>query len=358
MRKYIAEFIAVFFLVFVGAGSIVADTYLESIRAVSSFGVLGVALAHGLALAMAIAAVGHISGGHVNPAISIAMWVSKRLSLKDLGGYIVAQLAGAAAAAGALKLVAPAQIYTTFTSIGVPGLAEGVNIFNGIAFEAILTFFLAFVVWGVAVDRRGPASIGALAIGLTVTFDILAGGAFVGAAMNPARWFGPAAVAGNFANGLVWIVGPVLGALLASLIYETFLLSDEDVAVTVAVDMEEDLLEEDVPPPFTRAAEPTPPEPEAAHSTRPTEPEAGFGDRESTVPAPPSAPPSAPPPPPSAPPATESSRWTEPPERPSPEPPRSEPPRYEPREEPPRDEPPRYEPRESDRTEEDEPRRE
>ena len=308
MRKYIAEFIAVFFLVFVGAGSIVADTYLESFRVVQSFGLLGIAFAHGLALAMAIAAVGHISGGHVNPAISIAMWVSRRLSLKDLGGYIVAQMAGAVAAAGALKLVAPRQLYESFTSIGVPGLAEEVNMFNGIAFEAILTFFLAFVIWGVAVDRRGPASIAPLAIGLTVTFAILAGGAFVGAALNPARWFGPALVAGSWENFLVWIVGPILGALLASLVYETFLLTDDEVEVTVAMEVDDDLedFEDDLAPRAgtheTRAQEPVPPAPQAAYTSTPTPPEAGFADRPSAPPPPPAAPnvgqPAAPPPPP------------------------------------------------------------
>ena len=310
MRKYIAEFIAVFFLVFVGAGSIVADTYLTSYRVVDSFGLLGIAFAHGLALAMAIAAIGHISGGHVNPAISIAMWVSRRLSLRDLGGYIVAQMAGAVAAAGALKLVAPRQLYQSFTSIGVPGLAEEVNMFNGIAFEAILTFFLAFVIWGVAVDRRGPASIAPLAIGLTVTFAMLGGGAFVGGALNPARWFGPALVAGSWDNFLVWIVGPILGALLASLVYETFLLTDDEVEVTVAMELDDDLedLEDEIAPANvshqTRAQEPVPPAPQAPYTSTPTPPEAGFADRPSAPPPPPAAPrveQPPPPPPPSEP---------------------------------------------------------
>lgn len=325
MRKYIAEFIAVFFLVFAGAGSIVADTYLSSLRVVDSFGLLGIAFAHGLALAMAIAAVGHISGGHVNPAISIAMWVSRRLSLKDLGGYIVAQMAGAVAAAGALKLVAPRDLYQSFTSIGVPGLAEEVNMFNGIAFEAILTFFLAFVIWGVAVDRRGPASIAPLAIGLTVTFAILAGGAFVGAALNPARWFGPALVAGSWDNFLVWIVGPILGALLASLVYETFLLTDDDdeVEVTVAMDMDDDLddFEDEIAPADvshqTRAQEPVPPAPQAPYTSTPTPPEAGFADRPSATPPPPVPPRSdqPPPPPPPSEPRSSEPRFDEPDQR-------------------------------------------
>lgn len=226
MRKYVAEFIAVFFLVFAGAGAIIADNQLAQVRITDSFGPLGIALAHGLALGVAIAAVIHISGGHVNPAISIAFWVARRLSARDAVGYVVAQLLGGTAAAFLLKALTPTGTFN-FVSGGVPGLAD-VEVYQGAAIEVILTFFLAFVIWGVAVDRKSFRSLAPFAIGLTVAFGVLVGGPFTGAAMNPARWLGPALAGGGFANWPVWTAGPILGALLASLLYETFLLSEPD----------------------------------------------------------------------------------------------------------------------------------
>lgn len=224
MRKYLAEFVAVFILVFVGAGSVVADAFLSIVRVIESFGFLGVAIAHGLALSLAIAAVGHISGGHVNPAISIAMWVARRLKFADLIGYLVAQLLGAVAAAGLIRWLVPSDALESICC-GQLALNE-VNVSQGTAFEIILTFFLAFVIWGVAVDAKGPRSLGPFAIGLVLTMVTLVGGPFTGAAVNPARWFGPALITGTWGNALVWTVGPILGALLASLLYETFLLRE------------------------------------------------------------------------------------------------------------------------------------
>ncbi|MGH9198022.1 MAG: MIP/aquaporin family protein, partial [Acidimicrobiia bacterium] len=227
LRKYIAEFVATFFLVFVGAGSIISEVFLANFRVTDSFGLLGVALAHGLALAVAIAAVAHISGGHVNPAVTIAFLLSRRISARDAVGYIVSQCAGAIAAAFILKGFSPSEVYN-FTGGGVPALAQGISPLAAVGIEGVLTFFLAFAIWGVAVDKRGPNVIAPLAIGLTVTFDTLAGGAFTGAAMNPARWLGPAVASGAFGNFFVWIVGPILGALLGSVLYDTFLLDDQD----------------------------------------------------------------------------------------------------------------------------------
>lgn len=227
MKRYVAEFIAVFFLVFVGTAAIVADQHLAVVQLRDTFGVLGVALAHGLALALAIAAVGRISGGHVNPAISIAFYVARRLSLKDLGGYIAAQLLGALVASLMVMQLFPQQIVQSVAS-GVPGLGEGVTSLQGGLIEVILTFMLVFVFWGTAVDPKGPKSIAPLAIGLAVTFDILAGGPFTGGAMNPARWFGPAVVSNTFAaESIVWILGPIIGALIASTAYELFFLDEE-----------------------------------------------------------------------------------------------------------------------------------
>lgn len=226
MKRYVAEFVAVFILVFVATAAIVADQHLAVVQLRDTFGVLGIAIAQGLALAFAIAAVGRISGGHVNPAISIAFYVSRRLTLKDLLGYISAQLLGALIASLLVMQLMPVDIVDSVAA-GVPGLGQGVTVLQGGLVEVVLTFMLVFVFWGTAVDPRGPKAIAPLAIGLTLTFSVLAGGAFTGAALNPARWFGPAAVTATFsADSLVWILGPIVGALIASTLYELFFLDD------------------------------------------------------------------------------------------------------------------------------------
>lgn len=252
MKRYLAEFIAAFFLVFAGVGAIVSNQYRLEVQVQDGVSLVGIALAHGLALALAIAAIGRISGGHANPAVSLAFLVARRISFKDFLGYVVAQLLGGVAAAFLLKRLLPSDS-VSFVGTGVPGLADKIEPFQGAAIEVILTFFLVFVIWGVAVDKRGPKNLAPFAIGLAVTFDILAGGTFTGAAMNPARWFGPAlagaesfspkALGAALTNWPVWTAGPILGALLASLLYETFFLSDEEVeeaeAELAALDEEE-----------------------------------------------------------------------------------------------------------------------
>jgi MIP family channel proteins len=226
LKKYVAEFIAAFFLVFAGTAAIVADQQLAVVLVRDSFGLLGVALAHGLALGVAIAAIGGISGGHANPAVSIAFYIARRLSAKDTAWYIVAQLLG-----GLFAALLVARVFTPeaveATGSGVPALGPGTNLLQGGLIEVVLTFMLGFVIWGVAVNPKGAKIIAPLAIGLTFTFGILAGGPFTGAAMNPARWFGPAVVSGQFANWPVWVLGPIVGALLASTVYELFFLEPE-----------------------------------------------------------------------------------------------------------------------------------
>lgn len=316
MKRYLAEFIAAFFLVFVGAGAIISDGFLSQIRVTDSFGPLGIAIAHGLALAVAIAAIARISGGHANPAVSLAFFVARRMTFGDFIAYVFAQLLGAVAAAFLLKRLLVAEA-VAFTGVGVPGLADGLKDFQGAAIEVILTFFLVFVIWGVAVDKKGPKAIAPFAIGLVLTFDILAGGAFTGAAMNPARWFGPALanMDGFTLNGFkdafvhwpVWTAGPILGALLASLLYETFFL-DEEVEVEVVMagdDYDDDLdddLEDAVVVSSSRAASDWRDTPSPLTPPSPAPPAAG--------PDSPMTPPPPPPPPPPTPPTAQ-------PERPS-----------------------------------------
>lgn len=240
-RRYLAEFIGTFIVVFIAAGAIVADLFFTHVRLDVSFGPLGIIAAYGLAVSVAMLAVMPISGAHVNPAISLAAYVSRRLSIQDLGGYVVAQLLGAVVAAYLLRAVAPRSAWD-FASGGVPGLASGVSVLAGAAIEVVLTFFLAFTFWAVFMDKRGPRFVAPLAIGLVVVMGGLVGFAFTGAAMNPARWFGPALAHTTFKNWLVWVPAPLLGALLGSLAYETLFMSDTP--AVAAIGDEEELAEE------------------------------------------------------------------------------------------------------------------
>ena len=220
LRPLVAELIGVFILTFIGAGAIVANTYRDG-----SVGLLGIAAAHGLALAIAVSATMNVSGGHINPAITIGLWSIGRIDAKKAGLYVVFQLIGATAAAYALKGLYP-EMAGTVAALGTPKLAGDVSLVQGIVVEAILTFFLAFAVMGTAVDPAAPR-IGGFGIGLTIMFDILAGGNLTGAAMNPARAFGPALASGTWIGHVVFWVGPILGAIAAMQVYERVLLNKD-----------------------------------------------------------------------------------------------------------------------------------
>lgn len=202
--RLLAEFLGVFFLCFFGIGAITNGAELT-----------GVALAHGIAIFVAIAAFGHISGAHFNPAVTVALAATKRIAAVDASFYIIAQLLGGLVAAYVADLA-----FGSFS--GVPALGDGVSSGTGITIEAITTFILMVTIMGVAVDSRGSFSaVNGLPIGLVIVGDIFFAGPVTGAAMNPARWFGPALVNGDLSNAVVWIVGPIVGALVAALVYDT-----------------------------------------------------------------------------------------------------------------------------------------
>jgi MIP family channel proteins len=211
MRDYLAEFIATFALVFIGAGAVVAGA-----------NTLGVALAHGFVLMSMIYAIGHISGGHINPVVTVAMWLSRKIGNLKALGYVIAQLAGGIGAAYLLKIIFDVE------NLGVPGLKSGLSIGHGVLIEGILTFFLVFVIFSVALDKRSADHVSGLAIGLVLTFDILMGGGLTGAAMNPARAFGPALISGIWTNHFVYWIGPLIGGILAGVIYYRVLIKKED----------------------------------------------------------------------------------------------------------------------------------
>ncbi len=219
----VAEFFGPFALVFLGVGAVIMTQGQNLIT---------IALAHGLAIGLMIMAAGHISGGHYNPAVTVSMLATGRIHISKAVMYILAQLAGAFVAAAILT-----QIYPDFgpfnrngagVNMGVPSVPTDFTTTMGLLMEVVLTFFLVFVIFGTAVDSRSTKVIAGISIGLTIAIDIMAGGAVSGAAMNPARWFGPAIIQQDFTNWWIWIIGPVVGGLIAAFVWQLFLLKDQE----------------------------------------------------------------------------------------------------------------------------------
>jgi aquaporin TIP len=222
LRRAVAEMVGAFTLTFIGVGAAAAA------GVISDTSLIGVAIANGLAIGVMVSALGFISGGHFNPAVTFGFLLTRRIKPALAVVYWIAQLAGAALAALFVRQLLP-RATTEAVSLGVPALGHGVNASSGFLLEAILTFFLVFVIFGVAVDKRGPSgSIAGLAIGLTIAIDVLFGGPFTGAAMNPSRAFGPQLVGNHWANGWVWYAGPLLGGTVAALLYHYLFLGKSE----------------------------------------------------------------------------------------------------------------------------------
>lgn len=212
IRHFTAEFIGTFALVFVGSAAIMTAAITNG-----AGGLLQVALAHGLILAIMVTATMRISG-HFNPAVTVAFLATRRIDPIMAALYIVAQLLGAMVAAYLLRTLFPADVLQA-TRVGGQSLALDVGWGQGVVLEAIATFFLVFVVFGTAVDPNAP-KVGGFAIGLALAADILAFGPRTGASMNPARSFGPAVASGIFEAQSVYWIGPIVGAVIAALIYD------------------------------------------------------------------------------------------------------------------------------------------
>ncbi len=212
-KALIAELIGTFTLIFIGVGAIAANALSGG-----SSGLTGIALAHGLTIAVMVTATGAISGGHLNPAVTIGLLCAKKIDLTNAIGYVIAQCLGAVLAAFFITLCVPLDTLNA-VGMGTPALSPGITPTMGLLTEIILTFFLVFVVYGTAVDQRAP-KMGGLFIGLTVTLDILMGGPISGAAMNPARHLGPALLGGGLQNLWIYWVGPVTGGILAAVTYK------------------------------------------------------------------------------------------------------------------------------------------
>ena len=223
LRPCLAEFIGTFYLCFAGIAAILCTTPAVG----ANFGLLGIALAHGLALSIAVNTFGGISGGHFNPAVTSGFLVTGRIKPGLAAAYVIAQLLGATTAAGFCRFIFPADAVTQ-ANLGIPLPAAWATTGVVLTAEFIMTFLLMTSIFGAAVDERGKAvKIGGFAIGLTVAFDILAGGAVTGASMNPARSFGPALEMNYWAWHWAYWVAPIAGACVAALLYETILLAKD-----------------------------------------------------------------------------------------------------------------------------------
>lgn len=208
-RRAGAEAIAAFVLVFAGCGAIIANDRYDG-----ALGAVGVSLVFGLVIMVMVYATGHLSGAHINPAVTIAFTLTRHFSARDAVVYVAAQLAGAAAAALVLLGVwtdKPANLGATVPTVGAG---------SAVLYEAMLTAFLMFVIMAVATDTRAVGAGAAIAIGGVIGLDALFGGPVTGASMNPARSFGPALVSGQWSDFWVYVVGPVVGAGLGALAYQ------------------------------------------------------------------------------------------------------------------------------------------
>jgi aquaporin TIP len=223
-RRVLAEFIGTYMFVFVGAGSAVGASYAFG-NSNPAVGLLIAALGNGIGLGVSITATMGISGGALNPAVTIGLLAGGRLPARDVIPYIAAEVSGAILGAFTLAAVIPAS-WGNPVDWGAPvnALKGGQNLPQAIALELVLTFFLVFVVYGAIVEAKEPRLAG-LAVGLIVLADVFIGGPFTGAAMNPARAIGPEVVARVFtaANALdlwyVFWIGPIVGGVIAGLVW-------------------------------------------------------------------------------------------------------------------------------------------
>jgi MIP family channel proteins len=218
-RLCVSELIGTFVLVFVGVGAVYG-----SVIVTKASDLLAIAAAFGIAVAVVVAATGHISGAHINPAVTLGLLVARKVGPLDAVMYWVSQLLGAVLAAAACD----ALLGEGAAVAGATKLAPKVTVVQGVVIEAVLTFILVLVIFGTAVDMRAQ-KLPALFIGATVTADILVGGPFTQASMNPARSFGPALVGSMLDRGVwehhwVYWVGPLIGGALAGLLYTTVFL--------------------------------------------------------------------------------------------------------------------------------------
>jgi len=217
-QKLAAEFFGTFGFILIASGSICADQYLRASNQIA-LGAVGIAMAQGLAYAVAVSSIGHISGGHLNPAVTVACWVTRRIGTLTTIFYCVAQLVGSIAAAYLLTAIIPDSVWRPI-ALGAPSLSRDFGRLHGMILEAALTACFVFVFFATNIDPKGALSrFGGFASGLTISAAVIVGYAFTGAALNPARSFGPALAAAHWQNQGIYWVGPLVGAIIAAVFY-------------------------------------------------------------------------------------------------------------------------------------------
>ena len=218
-RRSLAELLGTYALVFIGAGSVASKYFPEA-----TYGIFGVAVAHGLVLGVMVTALMGISGGHLNPAVTLGLMAVRRTELPAGLAYIVAQLLGAVLAALTIQLVYPIGVVRPI-SLGTPTIANTIQFHQAMILEGLMAFFLVSAVFGTCINPAAPR-LGGFGSGFALMFDILVGGPLTGAAVTPARAFGPALISGQWVGHLVYWVGPIVGGVLAALLWEYVLLRE------------------------------------------------------------------------------------------------------------------------------------
>ncbi|MDK2834400.1 MAG: glycerol uptake facilitator protein [Methanolobus sp.] len=234
LKRSLAELIGTYVLVFLGTGSVVTTVLLTqgwTPYAGNTFNIgidiaswFAIAIAFGIAVFAMIYTFGHISGTHINPAVSIALWATKRMPTMDMISYIIAQCIGATLASLSIVIIWGSR--SVATGLGATAMFDGVTYGQAILCEAVATFFLMLAIMGTAVDKRAPAGFAGLIIGFVVTADIIVIGNITGSSLNPARTFGPYLVETIMGGANLWsqfpiyLAGPILGALVAAFVYD------------------------------------------------------------------------------------------------------------------------------------------
>jgi MIP family channel proteins len=219
-RRAVAEMLGTGFLIFFGCSAVVMNNFPDN-----RFGTMGIAIVHAFILSLAITMTMGISGGHLNPAVTSGMIVIKRIAPVEGFIYIASQLVGALAAAMLVRtLMAPNVGHVV--AYGTPTLNPQITFGYAVAIEAIITFLLMSGVMGTIVATNAP-KIGGFGVGLTLIPSVMVAGSLTGAAANPARAFGPAIISGNVTSLAVWFIGPILGAIVAALLWEYVLLKKD-----------------------------------------------------------------------------------------------------------------------------------
>jgi len=224
IRALLAEFIGTFGIVFISVGAIVADHSTNG-----AVGLTGIGLAYGAVVAVMATATSAISGGHLNPAVSFGMLVTGNMSFTAFLSYVVAQCVGGLVASS-LLMSAISPLSLDAVNYGLPIVGESATAGMACVTEIVLTFLLVITIFGTAIDKRAP-KVGGLYVGLAVLMAVIMGGPISGAALNPARWLGPAVIGGDYADAWVFWVGPVAGSALASIV-NTMFLQEKDKTAT------------------------------------------------------------------------------------------------------------------------------